>query len=407
MCAVNVPKTVKFWIEELNKSRSDSANPMALHAFIEKVSIFTQEDQSSLAEDPETAAAVGALFTEYGAMLANQGAMETALKYISANDSGSNELRHRLFYASAMEQTGAPHPPLPFEQQKMVGVSPNFGKVFTLQQQQQQQQQEEQAAAAAVAAQQQQAAAAAAQAPTQPSGAGGAADANSGLPPGWIWQQDPATQQVFYVNTMNGHVQWEPPAPVAAAPVPAPAPALFASPAPAAQPMAAPTGVPAPAPVPAPTSVAESGVPKQDGFFSKPHTAPGAAGAAAAAAAAVPAGGVAAQDTNGIPADLKPIVSTLNQIVASLTNLAMSPPEKKQMGQITQAVSILLAKLNTGQIAGEVGQQALQLAQAVAARDYAAALQIHKAMVAKEWDKHKDWLKGIKNLVVLAKKYGS
>ena len=86
---------------------------MSLHSLVEKVSVFTQEDRTQLSEGQ---GAMCDLFTQYGALLANQGEILTASKFISSQDNVSNELRHRLFYASQMDRSGAAHPPLPFEQ---------------------------------------------------------------------------------------------------------------------------------------------------------------------------------------------------------------------------------------------------------------------------------------------------
>ena len=41
---------------------------------------------------------------------------------------------------------------------------------------------------------------------------------------------------------------------------------------------------------------------------------------------------------------------------------------------------------------------------AVGARDYATAGSIHKDLTTSAWDEHKDWVKGIKGLVMLAQK---
>jgi hypothetical protein len=46
-------------------------------------------------------------------------------------------------------------------------------------------------------------------------------DPNTGLPPGWIWQQD-AEGNVFYANTNTGVTQWEPPQPMPLAMPPQP-----------------------------------------------------------------------------------------------------------------------------------------------------------------------------------------
>ena len=66
MCAVNVPKTVSFWVDEFGQTSLE--RPMALHALVERVSIFTQEDQNASSGVPS----IRDLFTEYGALLASQ-----------------------------------------------------------------------------------------------------------------------------------------------------------------------------------------------------------------------------------------------------------------------------------------------------------------------------------------------
>ena len=115
LCAINVPKTVGIWIDELKEasSKMGRVDSMSLHSLVEKVSVFTQEDRTQLSEGQ---GAMCDLFTQYGALLANQGEILTASKFISSQDNVSNELRHRLFYASQMDRSGAAHPPLPFEQ---------------------------------------------------------------------------------------------------------------------------------------------------------------------------------------------------------------------------------------------------------------------------------------------------
>lgn len=106
LCAINVPRTVAAWVQEL--AAGDS---LALHALVEKVSVFLQgEDRTTVADlGPE----VAAHFATYGALLANQGLMATAAKYI--NTDATSELRHRLFYAAEMDKSDQPPPPLPFE----------------------------------------------------------------------------------------------------------------------------------------------------------------------------------------------------------------------------------------------------------------------------------------------------
>lgn len=160
-------------------------------------------------------------------------------------------------------------------------------------------------------------------------------------------------------------------------------------------------------------------VPKQDGFVSKQsqprtgnlaYTIPGNTPSADALAGAAPTAaavttGMASMDVSGLSGDVKPIMVALNDIVARISAVPLNPPEKKQLGEVNKAVNALLTKLNTaGMVAEDVSQKALSLATAAQTGDYATALSVHKDLCNTQWDKHKDWIKGLKNLIGLAQR---
>ena len=512
LCAINVPKTVGIWIDELRAQgrtlgRVDS---MSLHALIEKVSVFTQEDRAQLVDDKDPSGAnenaMCDLFTQYGALLANQGEMVTASKYISSQDNVSNELRHRLFYASQMDRSGAAHPPLPFEVKyvryahptlpsflrdpklvvsdncpvfssggsvRQVGNSPNSGAGggaaaashkgaaagdhAAAAAAAQPSAGAAAAAAAAASAAAQPAAAAAASAVVDPNAgaANGGMDPNTGLPIGWIWHQDPGSGRVYYQNTMTGATQWEQPVPEpqpVQQPQPtmtSPQPTTYASPATMAsaheqpqpqqqqlqpqqpqpasmyaaptqpqqpqqyqqpqqpqqpamqqqqqqQPQSAGPGGPATAP-------GEPKLPKLDGFKSGPGKLSEYAQQAAAGGAAA-SGGAGPADTTAIPENVKPIVPALNDLQARLAQVCTNGAEKKQLADVDRAVLALLKKLGASAVDAAIAEKALALVLALANGDPNSASNIQKDLAKDHWDEHKDWIKGMKNLVALCSK---
>eukprot|EP00615_Pteridomonas_danica_P011892 CAMPEP_0114343358 /NCGR_PEP_ID=MMETSP0101-20121206/10544_1 /TAXON_ID=38822 ORGANISM="Pteridomonas danica, Strain PT" /NCGR_SAMPLE_ID=MMETSP0101 /ASSEMBLY_ACC=CAM_ASM_000211 /LENGTH=1181 /DNA_ID=CAMNT_0001478035 /DNA_START=71 /DNA_END=3616 /DNA_ORIENTATION=- len=416
LCAINVPKTVEIWVDELNKlkaetfqasndstasstssssSRMKLNHSMALHALVEKVIVFSQGEEGNDVLGPK----VAELFTHYGALLANQGEMVTAAKYINADDAGSLELRHRLFFASQMDLTGAPHPPLPF-QPILVGVSTGS---YTSQP-------EAQTPAPAQQPVQQPIVTAQVVQPAATPQPDAGVDPNTGLPMGWIWQTDPTSQQVYYVNTMTGVTQWEPPQPPAPQPVPVVKPVV-----PTPTPVVAPNQTPAvatmpvtqpsnnnsaPAPAPLSSNTTLPGLPKTDGFKSGPGPK-----SEAYVADNQSGSGSAPSSAGTIPSEYANIVPAVNELTAQLTPVCTSPPEKKQLSEAIKASNVLIAKLsNVGVVSSEIATKAMQMIVAVQYADYTTATSIHKDLSGSAWDNHKDWVKGIKGFIVLAQK---
>lgn len=80
MCAFNLGQAVKYWKSTLQNATESNGGTdlLSLHEFIEKVTVFTQALDSSQELDDE----VANLFAEYSTVLANQGLLVAAAKYL-------------------------------------------------------------------------------------------------------------------------------------------------------------------------------------------------------------------------------------------------------------------------------------------------------------------------------------
>jgi protein transport protein SEC31 len=217
MCAANIARVVSFWVEELKAVNiaAGTIDRIALQQFVEKVVIFTQINPSEVLS-PECIA----FFSEYSGLLASQGRLDVASRYLKGDNLNEQILRDRLYNAGT-KLAGSKPPVFPFNKVN-VGISQPSGAVgggqhaqnkmptaaiarsvqpaFTNQaqapvinqpiQQQQQQQQQQSSFASPQSAQQQ---------------AGGA------LPPGWMQLIDQASGRPYFVNQATGQSQWEAP----------------------------------------------------------------------------------------------------------------------------------------------------------------------------------------------------
>ncbi|KAH8070454.1 hypothetical protein JL721_5228 [Aureococcus anophagefferens] len=357
MCAVNVPKTVKFWIDDFNAaSRSlGKVDTLALQDLVEKVTIFARDESGAC--DP--AAQLGALgpevvglFTNYAALLASQGEALVAAKYCASRDDDSSLLLDRLHRSAGPAYDG--HPPafaVAAVQPSSVitGVAPPQPQsAFAAQQQPGFAAQPQQGFAAQQPAQQPFA---------QPAAAAPAAN-GAALPHPWTAIQDPSSGRTYYANTATGATQWDPPAAPAPAPKPKPArrPAVpVPMPADAARRRGARRGAPAarapqpqPAPVPMPNPVAQS-------------------------------------------PEAVAIAENLTAVVAHLGSLPLNGSEKRQLAEVDKSVSKLKEKMTYGALDGDVVGSVHTLVGSMLARDYATASNVQVALVNSHWGEHKDW----------------
>ncbi len=119
MCAVNIPKTVNIWAEDLQASVSGSIakggvglvpgcmNPLALQEFVEKIITFSQAEPGAINDSK-----VAKILFLYASLLAAEGEMQAATRYlVGQTDEACAILRDRLFHAT--QESGTP-PPFPF-----------------------------------------------------------------------------------------------------------------------------------------------------------------------------------------------------------------------------------------------------------------------------------------------------
>jgi protein transport protein SEC31 len=230
MCATNVTRTVSFWVDELTAANSAKGHvdTIALQEFIEKVIIYTHANPGEPLGD-----ACAVYFAEYANLLASQGKLDVAPRYLKGEHIDEQILRDRLYHAGATKPVGSRPPPFPFEKVNIaataqarpaaasnrpeaLAIPGRAGNPST-------------ATAAATAAgfnahAQSKAHHAASPAHSnQPNLSMSAAPAATtpaaapGLPAGWIQLVDPSSNRPYYVDQATGQSQWEPPAPVAAA----------------------------------------------------------------------------------------------------------------------------------------------------------------------------------------------
>jgi protein transport protein SEC31 len=203
MCAANVPRVVAFWTAELkqaNASLGRHTDTRALQRYVEKVTVFTQANPVN-----DLGADCSKYFAEYASLLASQGRLDLAPRYLKGPHIHETILMDRLYHAGS-KPPGSKPPPFPFE--KVVVSAARVGGGGAA------------GAATAASGGARSSSGAGATGPAAAATAAAAAGA-SALPAGWVQMSDPSTRRPYYVNQATGASQWEPPA----APKPQPQPA--------------------------------------------------------------------------------------------------------------------------------------------------------------------------------------
>lgn len=229
------------------------------------------------------------------------------------------------------------------------------------------------------------------------------------LPSGWIAIQDPASGREYYANQTTGETSWERPKST-----PAPAPVSIQ-------------------PTPNGTTGSVASTPSKliskygDGFVtssSHPELAeqygnvgtsnPYAGAARPGTAAAVLAQAqVAKPPVSGtfdpsappqVSEDHKPIKDGLVEIIEVMQGMQLTAADKKQLSEGEKGVAVLLKRLARGEVDAEVAHKVLTMVNALRSGDYFTATSLQTGLVSTDWREHKDWLKGIKNLIQLITK---
>ena len=208
MCAANVVRTVEFWTAELKAANAAAGqtNTKALQRYIEKVVVFTNANPGS-----DLGLECSAFFAEYAGLLASQGRMDVAGRYLKGGKPVEDVLIDRLYHAG-LKPAGSRPPAFPFKKTNVVASVARVAEPAV--------QVKSSSPAAATGGM----AGAAMPAQATQSGAGAAQE----LAPGWTQLMDPASGRPYYVNQQTGQSVWEAPMVPRAAPAPAPAPVLAA-----------------------------------------------------------------------------------------------------------------------------------------------------------------------------------
>ena len=119
MCAGNVFRSVAFWVQELKAANASAGylNTVALQEFIEKVVVFTQlNPEEDLGPECTT------FFSQYSGLLASQGRLDVASRYLKGEDMSEMILRDRLYHAGT-KPAGSRPPPFPFNKINVIPPS--------------------------------------------------------------------------------------------------------------------------------------------------------------------------------------------------------------------------------------------------------------------------------------------
>jgi len=99
-----------------------------------------------------------------------------------------------------------------------------------------------------------------------------------------------------------------------------------------------------------------------------------------------------------------PIRDILLGLIEALKNTELSGVDKRLIAESEKAVAVLLKRLARGDISDEISEKVLTLTQHITSYDFGAAQSVQTGLVNNDWKEHKDWLKGIKALLQLARK---
>ncbi|KFK35498.1 hypothetical protein AALP_AA5G292600 [Arabis alpina] len=123
----------------------------------------------------------------------------------------------------------------------------------------------------------------------------------------------------------------------------------------------------------------------------------------AAPTPAAPPPTVQTADTSNVPAHQKPVIATLtrlfNETSEALGGARANPAKKKEIADNSIKLGALFVKLNSGDISKNAADKLAQLCQALDNHDFGAALQIQVLLTTSEWDECNFWLSTLKRMI--------
>ncbi|XP_010512768.1 PREDICTED: protein transport protein SEC31 homolog B isoform X3 [Camelina sativa] len=409
ICAGNVDRTVEIWSRSLANERDGRSYAELLQDLMEKTLVLALATGNK-----RFSASLCKLFESYAEILASQGLLTTAMKYLKVLDSGGlspelSILRDRISMSAEPETDPAasvntqPQSTVPYNQES-TQAQPN---VLANQYDNQYQQPYTDSYNPYVP----QASHPPMQQPTmfmphqaqpapQPSFTP-ASNAQPSMRTTFVPSTPPALKNAdqYQQPTMSSHTFTGPshnayPAPPGHGPYAPSGPSQFGqypnpqmpqvnAPAPGSigfTPMATPGGV-------APRSVQPASPPTQQ----------------AAPTPAAPPPTVQTADTSNVPAHQKPVIATLtrlfNETSEALGGARANPAKKREIEDNSKKLGALFVKLNSGDISKNAADKLAQLCQALDSNDFSAALQIQVLLTTKEWDECNFWLATLKRMI--------
>ncbi|KAH6765868.1 transducin family protein / WD-40 repeat family protein [Perilla frutescens var. hirtella] len=108
-------------------------------------------------------------------------------------------------------------------------------------------------------------------------------------------------------------------------------------------------------------------------------------------------------DTSNVPAQQKPVITTLtrlfNETSEALGGLRANPAKKREIEDNSRKLGALFAKLNSGDISKNAAEKLVQLCQALDKGDFGTALQIQVLLTTSDWDECNFWLSTLKRMM--------
>ncbi|VVB06729.1 unnamed protein product [Arabis nemorensis] len=123
----------------------------------------------------------------------------------------------------------------------------------------------------------------------------------------------------------------------------------------------------------------------------------------AAPTPAAPPPTVQTADTSNVPANQKPVIATLtrlfNETSEALGGARAKPVKKREIEDNSVKLGALFVKLNSGDISKNAADKLAQLCQALDNHDFGAALQLQILLTTSEWDEGNFWLPTLKRMI--------
>ncbi|KAL8098344.1 protein transport protein SEC31 homolog B-like isoform X2 [Apium graveolens] len=108
-------------------------------------------------------------------------------------------------------------------------------------------------------------------------------------------------------------------------------------------------------------------------------------------------------DTSNVPGHQRPVITTLtrlfNETSEALGGARANPAKKREIEDNSKKFGSLFEKLNSGDISKNAGEKLVQLCQALDRGDFSTALQIQVLLTTSDWDECNTWLAALKRMI--------